>query len=490
MPSTSKKQHNFMEAVANNPKFAKKAGVPQSVGKEFAKADKGMKFRQGGVKRMAGGGKVKRYVEGGTLEMMTGEKQNGPEYSADDIKEGLKNLGRFFSFSRPESEPSAPIETRVGSPKTKANVLDENRELIADAQKRMSEAVLKPAMRVEPPMSLAERRADYEGGASPSSFVSKASKPIEAESAAPKMAAPAATRVAAPVARSVAPKVEAAPKSTTSTSGGQGRSASAYKDYDVAEARRSAERNQERERLKNYDYRKDAIQPDTTLEEAASYLLGGAGAVKGLLGLGKSTVGKLLGAGAKSDSLKSQAINEVNAARAAAGDARGPVSGAISPKGTGPSKEARRMMGEEIEPAAIKPTGQGPSQAAKDLMERSGTRQNKVAPEAESAADKARRLISERRAAEKEINDKKAQAEVDKQLEEARRKIQAKKKPDKRLELQGLRRSKNESLNAKPSGPESQFAKGGKIKAFAKGGFVKKSIDGCAQRGKTRGQIK
>ena len=29
-----------MAAVANSPKFAKKVGVPQSVGKEFAKADK------------------------------------------------------------------------------------------------------------------------------------------------------------------------------------------------------------------------------------------------------------------------------------------------------------------------------------------------------------------------------------------------------------------------------------------------------------------
>jgi len=47
MPSTSKKQHNFMEAVANNPAFAKKAGVPQSVGKDFASADKGMKFGSG-----------------------------------------------------------------------------------------------------------------------------------------------------------------------------------------------------------------------------------------------------------------------------------------------------------------------------------------------------------------------------------------------------------------------------------------------------------
>jgi hypothetical protein len=48
MPSTSKKQHNFMEAVAHNPAFAKKVGVPQSVGMEFSKADKGRKFERGG----------------------------------------------------------------------------------------------------------------------------------------------------------------------------------------------------------------------------------------------------------------------------------------------------------------------------------------------------------------------------------------------------------------------------------------------------------
>ena len=52
MPSKSKKQQNFMAAVANNPKFAKKAGVPQSVGKDYEKADKmkGMKkYQQGGM---------------------------------------------------------------------------------------------------------------------------------------------------------------------------------------------------------------------------------------------------------------------------------------------------------------------------------------------------------------------------------------------------------------------------------------------------------
>ena len=49
MPSVSKKQHNFMEAIAHSKKFAKKVGVKQSVGKDFSEADKGKKFKTGGV---------------------------------------------------------------------------------------------------------------------------------------------------------------------------------------------------------------------------------------------------------------------------------------------------------------------------------------------------------------------------------------------------------------------------------------------------------
>jgi hypothetical protein len=49
MPSTSKKQHNFMAAIAHNPAFAKKVGIPQSVGKDFNNADKGKKFKEGGT---------------------------------------------------------------------------------------------------------------------------------------------------------------------------------------------------------------------------------------------------------------------------------------------------------------------------------------------------------------------------------------------------------------------------------------------------------
>lgn len=48
MPSVSKKQHNLMAMVANDPAAAKRVGIPQSVGKDFVKADVGRKFSKGG----------------------------------------------------------------------------------------------------------------------------------------------------------------------------------------------------------------------------------------------------------------------------------------------------------------------------------------------------------------------------------------------------------------------------------------------------------
>ncbi len=48
MPSKSKKQRRFMAAAANNPKFAKKAGISQGVAREFHSADK---RKRGGLAR-------------------------------------------------------------------------------------------------------------------------------------------------------------------------------------------------------------------------------------------------------------------------------------------------------------------------------------------------------------------------------------------------------------------------------------------------------
>lgn len=67
MPSKSKAQHNLMAAVANNPKFAKKTGIPQTVGADYMKADK----------------KVKKYNMGGKLEMVEKGGKKVPFYAAD-----------------------------------------------------------------------------------------------------------------------------------------------------------------------------------------------------------------------------------------------------------------------------------------------------------------------------------------------------------------------------------------------------------------------
>jgi len=40
MPSKSEAQHKLMQAVEHSSKFAKKVGIPQKVGREFAEADK------------------------------------------------------------------------------------------------------------------------------------------------------------------------------------------------------------------------------------------------------------------------------------------------------------------------------------------------------------------------------------------------------------------------------------------------------------------
>ncbi len=42
MPAKSAKQEKFMRAVAHSPSFAKKVGVPMSVGREFTKSGGGM----------------------------------------------------------------------------------------------------------------------------------------------------------------------------------------------------------------------------------------------------------------------------------------------------------------------------------------------------------------------------------------------------------------------------------------------------------------
>jgi hypothetical protein len=87
MPSKSSSQHNLMQAVAHNPAFAKKTGIPQKVAKEFAKADEGKKFKGGGLYANINA-KRDRISEGSGEKMRRVGSKGAP--TAGDFKQSAK----------------------------------------------------------------------------------------------------------------------------------------------------------------------------------------------------------------------------------------------------------------------------------------------------------------------------------------------------------------------------------------------------------------
>jgi hypothetical protein len=65
-----------MEAVAHNPSFAKKVGIPTKVGKDFAAADKGKKFKEGGPSLSVGRGEKLSVDKGAGLTAKGRAKYN------------------------------------------------------------------------------------------------------------------------------------------------------------------------------------------------------------------------------------------------------------------------------------------------------------------------------------------------------------------------------------------------------------------------------
>ena len=94
MPSVSKKQHNFMEAIAHSPSFAKKVGVPQSVGQDFAKADKGRKFSKGGdmATNKLFGGKESFKEELAEAKAIKSGKISPMQYAKGEKSEGVHKM--------------------------------------------------------------------------------------------------------------------------------------------------------------------------------------------------------------------------------------------------------------------------------------------------------------------------------------------------------------------------------------------------------------
>ena len=87
MPSSSKKQHNLMAAVANSPGFAKKVGIKQSVGKEFLAADKGKKFAKGGIMDKKELGEDKKLIKR-AFKMHDDQSHEGKKTDLSKLKKG------------------------------------------------------------------------------------------------------------------------------------------------------------------------------------------------------------------------------------------------------------------------------------------------------------------------------------------------------------------------------------------------------------------
>ena len=119
MPSKSKAQHKLMNAVAHNAKFAKKVGIPQSVGKDFAEADKGKKFKKGGVSLAVGRGEKLPVSKGAGLTAKGRAKYNAA--TGSNLKAPQPQGGaRKRSFCARMSGMPGPMKDEKGRPTRKA----------------------------------------------------------------------------------------------------------------------------------------------------------------------------------------------------------------------------------------------------------------------------------------------------------------------------------------------------------------------------------
>ena len=136
MPSSSKKQHNLMEGVAHSAAFAKKVGIPQKVGKDFAQADKGKKFAKGGVPRPEVEGVNKAKTEHGALQLFS----KGGTIMAAKEKDGLTTakMGSVKADGkRPHGEHSIQLKghTRAMMPKMAGSTTGMKKGGMAKAKK-------------------------------------------------------------------------------------------------------------------------------------------------------------------------------------------------------------------------------------------------------------------------------------------------------------------------------------------------------------------
>jgi hypothetical protein len=133
MPSTSKKQHNFMAAVAHRPAFAKKAGVPQSVGKDFNKADKGRKFAKGGDT-------MATKMNPGFIAMMAKKKGDKPDALAKHAAKPADKAHAGLTAKKMAAGGSTTMKKQAGAGRGFVNPqrLDESDEDYVTPKQRMA----------------------------------------------------------------------------------------------------------------------------------------------------------------------------------------------------------------------------------------------------------------------------------------------------------------------------------------------------------------
>lgn len=129
MPSKSPSQRRLMLAVANDPAFAKKVGIPASVGKEFVNADK--KMKSGGLYANIHA-KQKRIAEGSGEKMRKVGSEGAPtaaDFKASAKTAKLKDGGVSLSVGRGEK-----LSTERGAGLTEKGRKKYNRETGSNLQ--------------------------------------------------------------------------------------------------------------------------------------------------------------------------------------------------------------------------------------------------------------------------------------------------------------------------------------------------------------------
>ena len=154
MPAKSAKQKRFMQAVANNPKFANKVDVPQSVGAEYTKENKmKKKMNMGGPVADAAGARAmdprmamameaqrRQAAAGGALARTGGSSApmnaKGAAMKKGGKVEGLKGAIKGAALGSPKIRKQMKEGVTAAAKKVKSKLGMKKGGMVSSASKR------------------------------------------------------------------------------------------------------------------------------------------------------------------------------------------------------------------------------------------------------------------------------------------------------------------------------------------------------------------